>query len=377
MRPVGGSGHSAIVRRQFFELLRSGLQGKSPDAALFSQPVSWEAIYGIASEQTVVSNVVDGINLLPLELMPTPEELDLFLCDIFVVEQRNHQLNRFIPKLLSLASGEEVWLVKGQGIGLYHNHPLQRQPGDIDLLMLPETYEKLSPVFLKKATKKEETDQYILQTGIMYGSIEVELHGSVRTLISPSLDRSLDRFLRYSFENLPPDVVRIGDADVMVPHPQFNAFYLFTHILHHFWTGGVGFRQIVDWALMLRKEAPRIDTDALRRLLEENGLMRQWVVFADLCEVKLGLSGLPLSTGNSSVWVERLSDDIIRSGNFGKKKPRSRSRSSMSRVKWLLYSFYRLVIRERLSKFPIFPLDSLRYAFGAFAHSLRRKDRWQ
>ena len=374
---MGGSRHSAVVRRQFFELLRSGLQGKSPDEALFSQPVSWEAIYGIASEQTVVGNVVDGINLLPLKIMPTPEELDLFLCDIFVVEKRNHQLNNFIPKLLSLAGKEEVWLIKGQGVARYHHQPMRRQPGDIDFLMTPDSYEKLRPVFLKKATKKEDEDPYILQTGMMYGSIEVELHGSLRTLISPSFDRKLDKYLKDAFSAPAPDVVTIGETPVKLPSPQFNAFYLFTHILHHFWTGGVGLRQIIDWALMLRKERGRIDLDKLRSSLEDFGLMRQWVLFADFCEVKLGLSGLPFSTGKASGRIERLSEDILRSGNFGKKKPQQKSRSSMSRAKWLLYSFNRLVIKERLSKFLIFPMDSLCYAFGALSHSLRRKDRWK
>lgn len=341
-------------------------------------PVAWEAIYDLSSEQTVVSNVVDGINQLPLELMPNSDELDLFLCDIFVVEQRNHQLNRFIPKLLGPLSGEGIWIIKGQGVGRYHSHPMRRQPGDIDLLMLPEVYEKLRPLYLNKATKKEDEDPYILQAGMMFGSIEVELHGSIRTLISPSLDNRLDRYLREAFASMPPEEVPIGDdVSIRVPNPQFNAFYLFTHILHHFWTGGVGLRQIVDWALMLRAEGPRIDLDILRRSLEENGLMGQWTLFADFCEMKLGLAGLPFSTGRASGRIERLCEDIIRSGNFGRNRPAPRSRASMSRVEWLLYSFKRLVLSERLSKFLIFPAESLRYGLGAILHSFRRKDRWK
>ena len=80
-----------------------------------------------------------------------------------------------------------------------------------------------------------------------YGSIEVEVHGSISTLMSRKLDRQLAAMLEQQFDGRPHPSVTLGGAPVPVPEANFNAIYVFVHFLQHYWSGGVGLRQLMDW----------------------------------------------------------------------------------------------------------------------------------
>ena len=134
---------------QFFALLRSGLWNEVPDRHPFAYDVDWESLYRIASRQTVVPLVTDGVNRLPRAYLPVdPERLDPFLGDLMTTARRNHQLDAFIPKLFAALAGIPAVLVKGQSLAVDYPDPERRQPGDIDLLVPPSSYEAAKAVLL-------------------------------------------------------------------------------------------------------------------------------------------------------------------------------------------------------------------------------------
>ena len=98
---------------QFFALLHSGLWNEVPERAPFADGVDWDALYSLASPQTVVPLVTDGINRLPQEYLPAdrPELLDPFLGDLMTTAQRNRTLDNFIPWLFDTLAGIPVVLV--------------------------------------------------------------------------------------------------------------------------------------------------------------------------------------------------------------------------------------------------------------------------
>ena len=233
---------------QFFALLRSGLWNEVPERAPFTAGPDWEALYGLASAQTVVPLVTDGINRLPGELLPAdPERLDPFIGSLMTTAERNRRLDAFIPKLFRALAGIPVVLVKGQSLAVDYPDPERRQPGDIDLLVPPASYEAAKAVLLPKATKVEEEAASILHQGMFFHSVEVEVHGSISTLLSRKLDRKLAALLEEQFDGRPLPEVSLGEARIPIPEADFNAVYIFVHFLHHYWSGGVGLRQVVDW----------------------------------------------------------------------------------------------------------------------------------
>ena len=358
---------------QFFALLRSGLWNEVPERAPFAGGVDWEALYRLAFAQTVVPLVTDGVNRLPQEFLPAePERLDPFLGDMMATAKRNRQLDAFIPKLFSALQGIPTVLIKGQSLAQDYPDPERRQPGDIDLLLLPESYEAAKAVLLPKATKVLEEEKAIWHQGMRFHSIEVEIHGSISTLMSRELDRKLAALLEEQFDGRAFPTVPIGGADVPVPEADFNAIYIFVHFLHHYWAGGVGLRQFVDWMTFVSVHKRDIHPVILEKRLQDLGLLDVWKTFTGFAQEYLGCPSekLPLAAAPDAGKNARIWRYVRRCGNFGKNVDRFRKKESYLRRK--VHSFWRLVVADRLRHFPVFPKESVRFFFGAFGYGLQR-----
>ena len=371
-----GDRHPGIAEttdRQFFALLRSGLWNEVPERVSFAGGVDWKALYRLAFEQTLVPVVTDGVNRLPKEFLPAePERLDPFLGDMMATAKRNLTLDTFIPKLFNALNGIPVVLVKGQSLAQDYPDPERRQPGDIDLLLLPSSYEAAKEVLLPKATSVAEEDLQTWHQGMHFRSIEVELHGSISTLMSRKLDRKLAVLLAEQFDGRAFPTVTIGGAEIPVPEADFNALYIFVHFLQHYWAGGVGLRQLVDWMTFVSVHKREIHPVILENRLEDLGLLNLWKVFTGFAQEYLGCPAekLPLATKPQPRKNARIWRYIRRCGNFGKNQDRKRKKESYLVRK--IHSLWRLVIADRLRHFSVFPRESLRFFFGAFGYGLQR-----
>lgn len=358
---------------QFFALLRSGLWNEVPDRIPFAGGTDWEALYRLSLEQTVVPLVTDGINRLPREFLPSePERLDPFLGDMMATAKRNWVLDAFISKLFNALADIPVVLVKGQSLAQDYLEPERRQPGDIDLLLMPASYEAAKAVLLPKATKVLEEQAEIWHQGMHFHNIEVEIHGSVSTLISKRLDRKLAVLLEEQFDGRTFPSVSIGGAGIPVPEADFNAIYIFVHFLQHYWSGGVGLRQLTDWMVFVSVHKRDIHPVILEQRLHEFGLLHLWKVFTGFVQEYLGCPAekLPLAAKPDPKKNARIWKYIRRSGNFGKNQDRSRKKESYLVRKF--HSLWRLVVADRLRHFPVFPKESIRFFFGSFGYGLQR-----
>ena len=358
---------------QFFALLRAGLWNEVPAREPFAAGIDWASLYRLAYAQTVVPLVTDGINRLPREQLPAePETLDPFLGDMMATAQRNRQLDAFIPKLFGALAGIPVVLVKGQSLAVDYPDPERRQPGDIDLLLPPSAYEAAKAVLLPKATEVEEEAAGILHQGMFFRSVEVEIHGSISMLMSRKLDRKLASLLEEQFDGRTFPTVSLGGAEIPVPEANFNALYIFVHFLQHYWAGGVGLRQLIDWMTFVSVHKRDIHPVILETRLQDLGLLGVWKVFTGFAQEYLGCPAekLPLAAAPDSAKNARIWQYIRRCGNFGKNVDRTRKEEPYLVRK--VHSFWRLVVADRLRHFRVFPRESLRFFLGAFGYGLQR-----
>ena len=371
---MDGSRFDRLSRKEqrFFSLLCAGIWNTVPERELFTDKVDWDEIYSLAAEQAVVGNVTDGINRLPNDLMPEAEELDPFLGDMMGTEQRNHQINSFIPFLFKALKDIPVVLIKGQAVALDYPEPNRRQPGDIDLLLMPSDYDRAKEILIPKASAVGEEKRAIYHQGLFYRSIEVEVHGSIQTLMSPSLDRKLAAFQEEMFKAGDFSSVELSGTPVPVPNAGFNAIYILVHFLHHYWSSGVGLRQLLDWMLFVSTHKRDIDPYLLEQRLEDLGLKRIWQTFAGFVCEYLGCppEKLPLWTDRYAKSYPHIWKFLYKSGNFGKNNPRKRKEEPYLVRK--IHSFFLQVVYDRLRHFPEFPRESLRYFGGAFRYGLGR-----
>ena len=370
-----GAHRISLTDRQLLALPAAGIWNQVPAAVLFAGGAAWADIYQLAYEQTIVGHVTDGINLLPETEMPSVEELDPFLGDLMGTEQRNRQLDSFLPFLFKALSPLPVVLIKGQSLSQDYPDPLRRQPGDIDLLLPPSCYEKAKAILLPKASRVQPEEKEIYHQGFFYRSIEVEIHGSIQTLMSPRLDRKLARLQAEMFDKRETCIQIIDGHEIPVPNPGFNAIYILVHFLHHFWAGGVGLRQLTDWMVFVSVHKREIDPILLEERLADLGLKAIWQTFAGFAVDYLGCPSekMPLYTDRYARRYPRIWGWLKRSGNFGKKTEKARVKEPYLIRK--LHSFYSLVLVNRLRHLGTFPLESLRYFAGAFAYGLGRLSR--
>ena len=370
-----------LPQRQFLALVRlgTGTQQASADDPLFEGGLEWDAVHKLARQQGMVGFVTDGIGRLegPAAPVEDDERLDPYLSDLLAIERRNHRLDPFVSKLTTRLEedGLHPVVVKGQALAQLYPFPAHRESGDIDLLILPSEYPAAKAILLPKATKVSGEVAEILHQGMFFGKIEVELHGSVATLMSPGLDAKVNAMMEEELSSDRRETVLLDGLAVPVPSDRFNLVYVFVHFLHHYWSSGVGFRQLLDWAHLVAARGESVDRKQLRADLENLGLLHLWQVFAGFAVEHFGMdpAKMPLY---KKIWRcknRRIARFIFRCGNFGKalgRDERDKSKESYAGRKWR--SFWQLVIRDRLQHIGTFPCASLRFFFGATRYGLLR-----
>lgn len=283
---------------------------------------------------------------------------------VFEAETRNADMNRFVADLFTKLweAGIHAVLVKGQGIAQCYQRPQWRAAGDVDLLLDAENYEKAKSFLSPLASSIEKELVEYKHLGMTIGSWKVELHGTLHGHISKVADAVVDQVQE---EMLSQGVFRIwknGETDIPLPAPDSDVVFIFSHILQHFFHGGIGLRQICDWVRLLWTYRGSIDRNLLESRIREMRLMTEWKAFAALAVDYLGMptEAMPLYD-SSARWkrkANRISKFIFRVGNFG----HNRDGGIYTKYPYLVYkaiSFGRHV-GDFFEQLLIFPLDSLR-----------------
>lgn len=358
-----------MVRRNFnaisvfYALVRAGLWEQGV-RLLADEPVDYEAVYKLASEQSVAGLVAAGLE--HVEDVEVPKQAAFsFMALVLALEKKNSAMNNFIAELNKKLRNEGICavLVKGQGVAQCYERPLWRACGDVDLFLDAENYERAKDYLSPLATSVEGEDKMRLHLGMTIRSWVVELHGTMHTGVSRRMDRGIDLVQRDVFENEGVRVWCNSGADVLLPSPDNDVIIVFTHFVGHFYVLGVGLRQICDWCRLLWTYRDTIDTEVLEERLREMGLMGEWKAFAAFAVSWLGMpvEAMPLYDG-ARRWVRkarRICKLVIKTGNFGHNKDES-YRSKYSRKVGLVITFFR-----RLGEFAriatIFPVNSPRF----------------
>jgi hypothetical protein len=325
--------------------------------------VDFEGLFRVAEEQSVVGLVAAGLEHVVDRKITKPQALP-FLKQVFATESRNADMNRFVADLFTKLRDEGIQavLVKGQGIAQCYERPQWRSAGDVDLLLDAENYEKaksfLSPLAL--SVDKEVAENKHL--GMTIDSWKVELHGNLHGHISKVADAVVDQ---VQAEMMSKGAFRIwnnGETDIPLPAPDSDVVFIFSHILQHFFHGGIGLRQVCDWVRLLWTYRGSIDRYLLESRILEMRLMTEWKAFAALAVDYLGMptEAMPLYD-SSARWkrkAQRISSSIFRVGNFG----HNRDGSIYTRYPYLVYKTISLGrhVGDFFEQILIFPLDSLR-----------------
>ena len=355
--------NSKKKEKAFFALLCAGLWEQEARLEPYGE-IDFPAILDMAEEQSVVGLIAAGIEHVA-DARPAKKDVLRFIGRTVQLEQRNQAMNYFIGVLVEKMreAGIYTLLVKGQGVAQCYERPLWRSCGDVDFFLSDENYEKAKE-FLKPLASSVE-DEYVREKhlGLNIDPWVVELHGSLYSGLSSRIEKELDdvcfdTFYRGSVRSWMNDKVQVFELAV-----ENDVFYVFTHILQHFYKGGIGLRQVCDWCRLLWTYRDTIDIQKLEGRIQRAGIMSEWKAFGAFAVEYLGMEAIALPMYDvAPKWkrkANRIKDFIMMSGNFG----HNRDQSYYQKYSYLVrkcISFGRRV-GDLFHHARIFPLDSLRF----------------
>ena len=345
----------------FFALVRAGLWEQ--DVRLSSYGfIDYEKVFSYSEEQSIVGIVAAGLEHV-IDVNPPKDILLSFVGRALQLEQRNKAMNLFVSKLINDLQGKgiNVLLVKGQGIAQCYSRPELRSSGDIDLLLDGDSYRK-SISYLSSISKvQEEEIPELLHQSFVVGNWEVELHGSLRGGLTKRIDNFIDRIQTETFDENKIRVWNHNGVDVLIPAPNNDLIFVFSHILQHFFKEGVGLRQICDLCRLLWAFKNSIDSSLLKRRLSEMRLETEWNVFLTFAARWLGMpiEAIPCYSPNKQWYnkADRICYSIIETGNFGHNRDYSYYKNH-SYIKYKTISLIRHC-KDFIRQIKIFPVDSV------------------
>ena len=357
----------------FFALLRAGLWEKEVRLAPYGE-IDFSAVLDLAEEQSVVGLIAAGIEHV-VDRKPQKKDVLQFIGRTVQLEQKNLAMNYFIGVTVEKMreAGIYTLLVKGQGVAQCYDRPLWRACGDADFFLDDENYERAKG-FLRPLSASVE-EEYVREKhlGMTIDPWVVELHGRLYSGLSGRIERELDAVQRETFEGEKVRIWKDGETEVPLLAVENDVFYVFTHILQHFYKGGIGLRQICDWCRLLWTYRSEIDVEKLEGRLRRAGLMKAWRAFGAFAVEYLGMESAAVPFYSDAVkWkkkASRIKDFVMMSGNFG----HNRDQSYFEKYPYLIrkcVSFGRRV-GDLACHARIFPVDSLLFLPAMLVNGVR------
>ena len=258
-----------------------------------------------------------------------------------------------------------------------------RLSGDIDLLLNADNYEKAKELLKPLATLVDKEYTYLKHLGMAiletFGTNDqgradgwvVELHGTFLSRLSRRIDNEIEKIQDSVFKNNEVRIWKNGDADVYLPSADNDVFFLFTHILRHYFFEGIGLRQICDWCRLLWTYRSDIDVALIEKRLEKMGLMTEWKTFAAYAVEYLGMpvDAMPLYSKEArwSKKASKVNAFVLSVGNFGHNQ-----RRNFEGQPYLVRKFVSFWGRlsDMLRHFTVFPKDSIVFFGGVLRSGL-------
>ena len=360
-------------QQAFIALLRAGLWEKEVRLLSYGD-IDFAEVLRLAEEQSVVGLIAVGLEHVS-DIKPDQNVVLRFIGLAMQLEQRNISMNNFIGVLVDKlrAEGIETLLMKGQGIAQCYERPLWRMCGDVDFLLSEDDYEKAKAYLVPLASGVDPECVLSKHLGMTINQWVVELHGTLRYTLSKKINKVLAEIHNSASGNGDVRIWTNGKTEVLLLGVDSDAIYIFTHILSHFYKGGIGLRQICDWCRLLWKYKDSLNRGLIESRIKKMGLMSEWKAFGTFAVEYLGmpLEAMPMYSTDKK-WkqkADKICLFIMEVGNFG----HNRDNSYYDKYPFLVRKIYSFGRRcgDLLRHARIFPLDSIRFFPGIVFNGLR------
>ena len=272
----------------FLALVRAGLWEKEVLISQFGK-IDFPAISALAEAQGVIGLLAAGLE--HADVKPSQIEVLNIVGSALQIEQRNKDMNAYVAEIVAKMREISIHavLVKGQGIALCYEKPLWRPSGDVDFLLDEENYKKADEYLTPQSTYRKFGGRYSKEIGLGVDGWTVELHASLRTGLSAKVDSVVDKVFEETFKNNKVRAWKNGETEVLLPAPDEDVLFVFTHFIKHFYKEGMSLRQLCDWCRLLWTYKDSLNYGMLESWIRKSGLMQEWKGFAAVAVEYLGM----------------------------------------------------------------------------------------
>lgn len=351
----------------FFALLRSGLYGVPvPDGEL-PDSIDWEAVVVLARKHAVLGVIIESVRFLPEPLRPSAEMSARMGRFAMKLIQSNMGLDRRAAQLTEFFAGHGIKgvFLKGQGVARCYREPQMRHTGDIDFYVGQEQYPRAMELCKQHLVVgdnwSEESNQHF---AFRWEGVMIELHRIVTEIYSPFGRKRFKRWIVDEVERSPRRrTLSVGSTAITLPPAEFDAIYIFYHALRHFVVGGIGLRQLCDWAMVFRAHGGEIDLNRLEANIKRFGLTRGWKLFGCIAVERLGVPAgqMPLYDPRFSRRAGVMLEMIMHGGSFGFHSALNATAPTYDYGVKYTFEKFRYISRYMLYTFPILPAEAVSF----------------
>lgn len=325
------------AERDFIALIKyeAGLCGE----CVLSKNPDWHAIYHLAYEHTVLGILAEAVNDERIKYSETQIGNDSFrdvkkqlFDDSLEIIRRNKRVNELQAKVVTLLRENNIECIvqKGQGVAQSYPNPMTRMSGDIDLLLTKEDYQKAKELLLPRSTAAENEMPEDSHLEMMFGDLSVELHASEFYYLNSETRDNYNNLLKNVFSEEGRKQWRSYECEgvkINLAPADFDVFYIFLHMVKHYYVNGLGMRQLIDFFLIYQKTNDE-DKSKMRHWAETFGVQREWEQFCNIWERELLLS------------------IILKQGNMGRGRKPFVFKNNVQKAMWLFKRNYSNTLRH-------------------------------
>ena len=272
--------------------------------------LNWDKLLKLADDHAITALLYSGVKRLD----GVPEQI-VNRTRVAAVSSamRSHYVLQVQQEIIELLMAEKIpgAVLKGMSVACYYPHPELRMSGDIDLLV---SNANLEAVCQKLTTIGFAVDHDIeMHIDLRRADIEVELHRVVSMFPDTEKARWTSAYMEQALQHV--QWQQINEFSFPVLSINYQLVSLLAHIERHMSRGGIGLRQICDWAVMVHYLREEIGLESVE-ILEQCGLLKFASILTRMCEKYIGFSKLEWCQNVSEDLLDTTLEDILTAGNF-------------------------------------------------------------
>ncbi len=336
-----------------FELLRFALDTTGELQCFKEAPsdAQWKSIYELAKRQCVRGVAFSGIKKLPENVRPARALLLHWSLDAEAIAGKNKLMDQEGARLTQIfeGAGRKNAILKGQANARLYPDVLSRQAGDIDI-WVEGGRKNVSELLYKLNLLNAETDDHAYSLHHIHlpetkDGIAVEVHFKPASGI-PFRNGALQEFLNEEIRKA--EKVPEGFYS---PSIKFALLMQMAHLQQHFYSGGLGLRQYMDY-LMLLRHSTESDRSAAVAIMKRLSMMRACGAVMWLLQQVFGLEQNLMLCAPDRRRGERLLKLALAFGNFGQYKSKPKNvfvrwyKDRLQALSWLPFDPVNAIFKE-------------------------------